>query len=526
MTSEFELTFPEMDKHPNIKEHLQEQLVFLYFNMTRKENIYGQLEKTLSDVLELIKTNLENNKEVAPFISLYLNLVFDTRSVISDENSSGKGENELTYMMIFTWYQHFPELAKRILLPCFTTYGSWRDAPYLCEYVRKKTNNRYHSLIDIVIGLANTQLDKDIESWMFSINAFSRNHISTVAKWIPREGKKLDWLYERFVFDWAKKHHFCILETAITDESYEKAIMKCKRLYRKKCSLLNKALDTPQIKQCSQNIINIDPKNISPLTEMKQSRILARVDSVSENIDGFSGCRIVLPISYFIKEAYRMISAGYENKQHVDRLNKKWEKYSETISRDGFMNILPIIDVSWDMQSGNGESFYSATGLAILVAERSSYGRRIMAYGSNATWINLEHCASFFSMVQTIYENIQSVQYTTSEVDKALSMIHMAVEEAKYETRVKLPKLVIFSNNFEGISKYDIPISQRLILWNVSTTGIVDLPCNIHQRNYILLSGISGGLLSNFRLLKKYSKNRAYRPYSFIYEILGRSVVL
>lgn len=526
--------FPEL-KQVDVSTYFKEQLVFLYFHLTRKssDSSVAILEQTLSDVLELFKkcpgTYLYEQ-------NLYFQLVYETRSVISDEFSNGKGEQELTYMMILLWYQYFPDLAQKLLIPCFTKYGSWRDAPYLCEYIRKKTNNKYHSLIDIIIDIANSQLDSDMESWKFSKNAFSRDHISGVAKWIPREGKKLDWLHNRMAYAWAKKHHPYILDSAISDSSYEKAIKKCCRLYRKTYSYLNKALNTPQIKQCSQNIQDIDPKNVSPLTEIKQRRILTRTTSKPLSGPGiFNGCRIVIPVSYFIKESFHIISSKSLNNNNnrpfdIQRLNKQWEDYSKTISSDGFTNMLPLIDVSCYMQDAGGESFYSAIGLGILVAERSSLGKRILAYGSEPVWINLENDTTFFSMIENIYQNIQSIQNNTSSVNSALLLIHTTIQHindknadinGELNTHTMLPKLIIFSNNFEGMDTYNMPLHQKIICWNVSTNMNVQLPCSFNKYNYILLSGLSGGLLSNLRLLKKYSKNKVYMPYYFIEEILG-----
>lgn len=515
----------------DITTYLKEQLVFLYFHLTRKScGGIHILEKTLLSVLELFKKNPDKYLYER---ELYFNLVLETRSVISDEFSNGKGEQELTYMMIFVWYQYFPELAQQLLYLCFNKHGSWRDAPYLCEYIRKETNNKYHSLIDIVIHMANTQLHSDMESWKFSKNAFSRNHISNIAKWIPREGKKLDWLHVRMAYDWAKKHHSYILDTAISDSSYEKAMKKCCRLYRKTYSYLNKALNTTQIKQCSRNIADIDPKNISPLTEIKQRRTLTRIISKPSNSSICHGCRIVIPVSYFIKEAFLIISTRslVKNKcSDIERLNQQWNDYSQTISDDGFMNMLPLIDVSWYMRDAGGESLYTAIGLGLLVAERSSYGKRILAYGNSPVWINLETDTTFFSMIENIYQNIQSIQNTTSNINNALLLIHTAFQEINKETESindattipnKLPKLIIFSNNFEGMNTYTMPSQQKVICWNLATNMNVDLPCSFDKHNYILLSGFSGGLLSNLRLLKKYSKNKAYSPCAFIEELLS-----
>lgn len=521
--------------------YLKEQLVFLYFHLTRKSSDTSLviLEKTLSDVLEIFKKTPDKYLYER---ELYLRLVLETRSVISDKFSNGKGEKELTYMMIFVWYQYFPELTNKLLSLCFTKYGSWCDVPYLCEYIRKKTTNKYHSLINIIIHIANTQLHSDMESWKFSKNAFSRNHISSIAKWIPRENKKLDWLHSRMAFDWAKKHHFYVLDTAVTDSSYEKAMKKCCKLYRKTYSCLNKALNTPQIKQCSRNSSDIDPKNVSPVTEIKQRRTLTRTIQKPPPPNIFNGSRIVIPLSYFIKEAFRMISSGHSvTPIDIDRLNKQWDNYSKTISKNGFNNMLPLIDVSWYMQEAGGEAFYSAIGLGLLVAERSSIGKRIMAYGSNSTWINLENDPTFFTMVENIYQNIQSIQNTTSNIESALLLIHNAIQEVNnapfrmenekrciktdlnggLNKHTNLPKLIIFSNNFEGLDTYIMPVHQKIICWNVSTNMNLQLPCAFNKHNYILLSGLSGGLLSNLRLLKRYSKNKTYAPYYFIEEMLS-----
>lgn len=529
--------FPEIEPF-DYNTYFEENIVFLYFHLTRKrdDNDIDVLSITLSDTLSMLHSYMKTHSGTAfasekqkEDIRRYYNILFrmigDTRSIISNEHGCGKGENELTYMMIYEWYLHFPKAALAAANACFHKHGSWRDFPYLCNYVFRKTSNKFHSLIEHCIDMANTQLAADLETWKFSVNCFSRDHISTVAKWIPRENKQFDWLHHRCVLNWAKKKFPHILDSALTDESYEKAVFKCNRFYRKTFATLNKALDTTQIKQCSQNIDKIDPKMVSPITAMKQSRTLRR--ERDDRITDFKGTRSVMPVWYFIKEAYALLENPLDNNDRIKTLNQEWAAYSANISNDGFHNTLPMIDVSSSMYEYSGVSYYTAIGLALLISERSSLSDRIMAYGIQSEWIVLEKGAAFFDKVKTIRQAIRPIQWSQSGLVKALELVHSHVETAQKENpaifsrtlgsnRIKHPILVIISDSFEGVADYKMPIQQRVIYWNVSTHMNTQLPCKYNQRNCIIMSGLCGGLLSNFKRLKRYSRNRAFMPFDFI----------
>ena len=597
--------------------YYEESIVYLYFHLTRKQDktMTIDIAHRLHHVLDMMKGKSKGEADVdmvlSHYHSLLLRLIRHTRSMVSNKYGCGKGENELTYMMLYIWYLHFPDVAIQEAKACFTTYGSWRDFPYLCNYIFQHTNNKFHSFIERCIDMANTQLAADLETWKFSIHCFSRDHISNIAKWIPREKKQFDWLHHRCVLDWTKRKFPYILDTALMDESYEKALRKCSRYYRKAFTTLNKALDTTQIKQCAGNRGAIHPDTVSPITAMKQRRTLTR-ESDSERKERkerkelldhtghtvFHGTRDVLPLSYFIKEAYVLSGQeereGSERKERkerkereereessqsvaqqcpstpsepqktfqgfcpanfltktsqenpkgrrgtagetgfpasisIERLNQEWQHYSSTISNDGFHRMLPMIDVSWSMYENKGTSYYSAIGLAILISERSSYSNRILAYGNTPEWIIFDPDMTFFEKVSLLQHSIRSIQFGKSYLEKALVLVHKALDESQGESqgessqgrKVKYPILVVISDSFAGVAEYDMPIQQRMIYWNVSTHRNTELPCAYNQRNCILLSGINGGLLSNFRLLKRHTKNRAYSPYSFIKALLS-----
>ena len=84
--------------------------------------------------------------------------------------TEGKGERTLTYMQIYVWYSHFPELAKYAFktmvhyinsdLSINTSkhqYGSWSDVKYFCDFVKEYSGNRNHELIDYAISLLSEQ---------------------------------------------------------------------------------------------------------------------------------------------------------------------------------------------------------------------------------------------------------------------------------------------------------------------------------------------------------------------------------
>jgi hypothetical protein len=173
------------------------------------------------------------------------------------------------------------------------------------------------------------------------------------------------------------------------------------------------------------------------------------------------------------------------------------------------------------MYENKGTSYYSAIGLAILISERSSYSNRILAYGNTPEWIIFDPDMTFFEKVSLLQHSIRSIQFGKSYLEKALVLVHKALDESSQGRKVKYPILVVISDSFAGVAEYDMPIQQRMIYWNVSTHRNTELPCAYNQRNCILLSGINGGLLSNFRLLKRHTKNRAYSPYSFIKALLS-----
>jgi len=455
----------------------------------------------------------------------------------------GKGEHEISYMMLLAFYEVYPILAiyalYRFVQPIVgleNSYGSWRDIKYICAYIREHSaKGDSHELIKISIELMNAQLLKDLETWRFSLHPRSQKHISNVAKWIPRENKQFHWLFERLVVDWTLDNKPYIFDTFTKPDSILKAVMKAKRLYRKKVSFLNKALDTTEIKQCSQKICDIEPSRVAWHTLMKQPKLIFGMDEtykecsqkIREHIvknnkvdegDSFSN---YYPISFFVKEALHLANIGSqkeEKKVEIDILNRLWTRFSRTISKDGFDNVLPIIDSSFFMQAIDSEEYYTAIGFSVLVAERSKFGKRILAVDYQSTWINLDGCDDFVSMIENIHQTNLYRSNTEFVMDNVLELLAYSLLQSKASRRFIENMNLVLLSDFKSplsITAFKVPFIKlglscpTLICWNLSKHDIVDPFYNIDD-NIVVMSGISNGcfrslssVLQNFKLEKK-----------------------
>ncbi len=557
--------------------YYREQITLFYFNLTRKSSPseIQKLSIILAELLSSIKSRIKINKnEYLPYLIVLYKMIGETRDAFH-----GKGEHDLTYMMIYTWYKPYPIFAIYALHKLFFLFGSWRDMKYFCDYVRIHSPYGINdSLITISVELMNRTLKQDKDLYhnvlhkYINISNF-REHLSNVSKWIPRENKKFDWLNEKLVIHWFSTYHKNML-TSFTDyEGYYLALDKSKMLYRKMVASLNQKIDTTEMKLCSRNWASIKPKNIPQICmNLNQYRFLScgvtdenfenKTHKVSSNElmqcsqhikkhfdetffigDEYGGeydehreHSTYIPhfgqFIHFVKTAYRILystSLSPATKElQIELLNNQWSKMSQTIRNKSLYHFIPFIDMSFHMQSQT-ESFYSAIGLAILIAERSSWGKRIMVIDQRPSWINLELCTNFYSMISTFDDLTKSSRYTSSNVLESFELLinsFIHTNTSSYDIRYsniviltgnKWKKNIIDSIN-EMFSKHNLPCS-RIILWNMSQNSIRTLPSEFNHPNFFMMSGLSAGLIKYLYLL---SNRTIINSYEFIREILNQ----
>jgi hypothetical protein len=511
----YEIAFPTLlESNPiQIHSYIREQITLLYFNITRMKNDVEMqvLSNEFCKVLYFIKNDVEILRE---YLIIICKLICQTRSTYNN----GKGEHALSYMLLYDLYQYFPDAAlvivKQFVYPNISSdfypeisinkrpYGAWRDIKYLCEYIRTHSSvGEADVFIKICVELLNSQLKADLESWKFSIHAFSREHISYVSKWIPREHKKFSWLYEKLVLHWANKYSPNILRTVNSEDSYIRAICKCKRQYRKVISLLNKGLNTVEIKQCSQKLDEIQPNRVSAITCMKQRQSFIDGLDINDSIQETSPHRQIcsqnfrayfnekynrkqsssdemgnntkelyqnrehrntfpsvfsIPISYFVKEAMRLLtltSVDYE----IEILNQQWSQLSQLVKHNINDNMIPIMNVSQTMQDNNSECYHTAIGYALLISQHSLYKNRILAYDYQPTWINMESVDNnLVSMVDYFQQAILYTNNTIPNIEGAFDLFVQSLHETNCNCDIiSNMTLVILSDSWESMVSKD-----------------------------------------------------------------------
>jgi hypothetical protein len=520
---------------------IRERILQFSFQLTRTdEKGIKKLSQVLSDILNTLKAQhktLEKNSSEYVVVTEYLIILYkmigQTRDIID-----GKGECSLTYMMIHTWFQFYPELAL-YAVKCLVNfgddgkthqYGSWKDIKYFCSYCHKNASSLDHPLIQYAINIVNAQIKTDYAN--FELNS---DDISLAGKWVPREKSgRFGWMYQALACNYFPMY----IESALKDSSKAAAILKTKREYRKILSCLNRKIDTLQIKQCDKVWSEIDFKKVTSVSLSKQRKAFLNVTKKGETRFPGDNDRVEcaehfnahiqkavkgeieikgkrLGLENFTKQAIELLQNN--NSSSVAEkalLNSQWRDNSKQTGALGDM--IAMVDTSGSM---NGDPLNAAIALGIRVAEKSKLGKRVMTFSSSPKWVNLEGQDDFTSMVKTL----QNAEWGMStNFDAALNMILDAIVQAKMEPEdVEGLTLAIFSDmqmNSADSSNYDTNVlynriktkyadaglrvkgkpykPPHILFWNLRSTS--GFPTLSTQQNASMMSGFSAAMLNLF----------------------------
>lgn len=533
--------------------NIQEQIVQFNFQLTRTSNL-SPLENKLVSMLETLSHKVKNgshsDKDVARgHLSILYKIIGHTRDVID-----GKGEYNLTYMMIHVWNKFYPQLA-RFALKCMVDledntvhqYGSWKDIKYFCEYCKSKsfTNNSYN-LVEYAIEITNQQIRKDYNSLVTNLN-----DISLAAKWIPREKSTFGWLFESL----ATNYFSNFLATANTDYRRVRAILKCNTEYRKMLSMLNKHIDTVQIKQCGNDWAKIDFIKTTSITLTKQKKAFLNINKngnvrcpdnndrmqcaehfnqyIQKAVKGeteIKGARVGM--ADFTKQAIELSLRGSQVEK--DLLNSQWRNNATQTGALG--NMIAMVDVSGSM---DGDPMHVAIALGIRIAEKSVIGKRVMTFSSNPTWVNLEQQNDFVSKVQVI-KNAEWGMNTNfyAALDAILSaiiqnkmspedvqdLILVVLSDMQMDCGDNCDKSALYETmkaKYEaaGIRVHGAPYKPpHILFWNLRSSS--GFPSLSNQPNTSMMSGFSPALLNLF-CEQGLSSLESYTPWSLLVKSLS-----
>ena len=396
--------------------NIRERILQLSFQLTRNTatnnnllSLAGIVDNILLELKRGYRARVIVKEEFMEYMSIMFRLVGQTRDIID-----GKGEYKLSYMLLSVWQRQYSSLASfafrlfvlgdghRVIHP----YGSWKDVKYMIQYMEEdNTVCNPESLIAFAVNLMNTQIRQDVVSVTPSL----------AAKWVPREKSHFFRLFTRLALEYFPEYS----ATAYTETSINKATTKAKMDYRKIISSLNRQLETVQINQCANTWSNIDPANQTSITMHKQKKAFLNLnkkgeqrsqledriqcakkftdfaDNAARGEVSIKGLRIGL--NDFTKNAFELIRYHKQFSSEAQILNAQW--LNNSLQNGALGKMIAMVDTSGSM---TGDPMNAAIALGIRIAEKSMLGKRVLTFSASPTWVNLDGCDNFVSMVEKV----------------------------------------------------------------------------------------------------------------------------
>ena len=563
-----EYDFPQLKTFDenSLKIYYEDKIVQLYYLLSRRDNDYeiDKIGLILEETLRSLKNNITLHKSVSTIFYKYLILLYkmiaQTRDIIY-----GKGERKLTYMMIYIWYKFYPtlaiyalhrlvdililpdnydsieidELVQKYLATRRHAFGCWKDIKYLCYFLRSRSHN--HPLIDVAISIMNKQLYRD---WIV-VDICSRhcldfrNVLSFVAKWVPRENTKFEWVFEKSAIQWAQMvTPFYLKNELLTYAQNDALLKKCKTNYRIICSSLNRLLDTTEIKQCSGNWNSIIPSNIPKHSMNRQKNALLNVNQNMENRTKTSYTKDRRICSNNIKEYYKdliqpentLFNCNFELgnfvKQYsalqvdadnnldvmqnhlyqIDLLNKHWESF--ICKFNTLENFVPFVDIH-SFTSSNDNTLNCAIELASIIAEKTTIDDgHIMFTNHNPIWEEFNKNNNFYDNISGIFNSINNdMNYLNDNILIAIDLFVYSLRDSNTSNEdISNMVLVIITNKEYGdyesfLTKFDKDYMPHIIFWNMSSSFSNEMPMVKNIKKTTFISGYNSLLLNHFRFM-------------------------
>ena len=511
--------------------NFQEALVQLYFQLVRMEN-KNEINNIADKYIEIF-LSLQYADEKKMLIKILLN----TRDIIH-----GKGEKALSFAILHKLSFIEPEVTKKIItsfviLDNIHPLGSWADIKNM--WFNFDWSKEFQ---DFFVELINNQLKQDL---------ISKDKISLVAKWIPRETNK-----HKHLFKVLAENYFSYYFTSFkTTSTYHKAQKKAYMNYKRLVTNLSRKIDVTQIKQCEKQYSKINFNNVTSITMNKQKNAFLRSipgdnDRIicSENFKNFIKKKIEtkdeikgkrVSIYDLVKQAINLNKSKNIDENIKAIVNSQW-KDSEKLIEGKLGNFIPMVDTSGSMEVENCIPLYNAIGLGIRVAEKSILGKRILSFNSQASWINLEHTHDLTDMVKLILKEPWGMN--TNFMDALEMILTMLVVKNIHPSEVPKLTLCIFSdmqidcadknsltNSFweiinkkyhdTGVAYFGTPYNTpNILFWNMRSTN--GFPVISKQKNVSMLSGFSPVLLNIF-CNKGHNELEKLNSYDILFSILN-----
>lgn len=310
--------------------------------------------RIINQFRNLIKNILDKPKYDQTFyFDILFRVIFNERSI--PRNGFGKGNRSLSFLLWHEMYKVFPETSLE-LLELFPNYGCFRDIDNIYNHYvdnnnikdirviekavfiyRKHICESYYSIFNSeLLEEPNDMIRSNIDQLhndIFKLKKKDYPHISYVGKYIPREGKKFEFIRNRIIASIFSEHNF----GGFTDKDFEEYnkqksssfINFTKVTFRKFISCLNEINNTVEIKMSNKRIDEIDPSSVTSGAMNKYEKFFLNED-IDNNDDSYDGTRSTDQDRIDLR--HRTIKSAKENALNgkaldsVTLANKIWSK--------------------------------------------------------------------------------------------------------------------------------------------------------------------------------------------------------
>lgn len=455
---------------------IETKILHFYYKCKRKNK--EELVYFVKDFIQLVENTNDD------FIHVIFCLICHVRDI------HGLGERDLSYRMIFVFYQFYPWLAKKLLSKfVFDGIGSWKDIKYFCGYVKdyleKEVNNltvveenAAEDLICYCVGLVCKQLKEDC------ILSEQGKSFSLCAKWVPREkSNTFGWLFKQIACSYLPD--YC--NTANSASSLSAACKKTFMEFSSLLAILNNQLRTTEIYMCGKEWAEIEPNHVPQLATKKYSSAFLNVSKkrgislepdrilcaenfknnlhlqqlTTEIVPSSMTKGIDHPLYQYIQYGMNLInSCRYsENKTlEIDKenLNQMWNQWIKDLDGTLFQYMVPIVDKCMTLQ------YNASIGLGLMISHFSIIGKRILSFSKNPSWIS---CADNF------YDSLNHFQQHTigilgdQKIDfyKVYSKLLLVCIENEFSQEV-VGKMIFAVFSDTHINMADTQLDETLVL--------------------------------------------------------------
>jgi len=463
----------------------------------------------------------------------------------------GKGERDLSYMMLLTLYEVNAMMAIMLFdyfvkkLPNKTSIGCWKDSKRMAQYILDETDDKKHNLILYIVEVSNVYLKSDHDRITDIYNLFNEEDadnekikqyikkyedLTLAAKWLPRKScnnHKYGWFFTQL----AKNMYGDYFKTIylkngkVNQKLFKRALNKCEMNYRKMLSFVNKHLNVVEILQCSHKTNEIDFSKIpvKALNQYHRSFMQTHTEThklcfqnYTKYIDNATHISNHLYLYQIVKKIIeKKLWCFPDNFPEKQLAIKMWNSRKTPIKH---MKNIPVIDMS---QSMGKVGSYNAIALGVYISEHNTgdFKNNVLLFGNKPRWISLNNMnicekvreivkynhnvnSDLYGVFNMLIDIVKRTELPIDELKPLTVTIlsDMQIEDnSKYERVTRLP----FYDNIKSIFRAEGISLPQIVFWNLKHSN--GFPISVENDDIVMFSGFNENVLTQFKSDDKHS---------------------